>query len=214
MPPVESFVKDYMVNKEDICKILEKGMNYRDYNSLDDHYNFKMNKDGSINGIDTADKNKRTYIENYVTKMQMHCQYVIDSKINPKYPRLSFQLSKVVFTDSEKSNTLGVNSFLDGTMEIQKLHLMESFKKYHNCILLRVLQREGSQLQQQFEIILKGCQQAHMQFSEDGKLLALFCREKDKTFIRVFEFQNESRDEYRNEVEQKLQSEEYMAQYL
>ena len=55
LPPVESFIKDYMVNKEDICKILEKGMNYRDYNSLDDHYSFKMNKDGSINGIDTAD---------------------------------------------------------------------------------------------------------------------------------------------------------------
>ena len=53
-----------------------------------------------------------------------------------------------------------------------------------------------------------------MQFSEDGKLLALFCKEKDKTFIRVFEFQNESRDDYRNEVEQKLLSEDYMAQYV
>lgn len=78
-----------MVNKEDICKIIQHGMNYRDYNSLDDHKQFDV-LDGSINSIGSADANKWAYIENYVTKMDMHCQYVIDSKINPKLPRMSF----------------------------------------------------------------------------------------------------------------------------
>lgn len=144
-------------------------------------------------------QNKLSYLQNFVTKVEVPSLYVMDAKINLKFQQYSIQLIKYVFPEEnhhdeiEGYNITGenkqilVNHLLDGSVNMVKMNQSGMFLNYHNHICLRGLKREGCQLQQQMNIILHDVKDANIEFSDDGTYLALFTKDfANNSTLRVF----------------------------
>ena len=88
--------RELAIKQDDICKVLQNGIGYRDFSSLDEEVSFEVGEDGQAKTTESAESIKMKYINNFVTKLQFMAVYVINSKINPKFQQMSFQLVKVV----------------------------------------------------------------------------------------------------------------------
>ena len=87
--------RELAIKQDDICKVLQNGIGYRDFSSLDEEVSFEVREDGQAKTTESAESIKMKYINNFVTKLQFMAVYVINSKINPKFQQMSFQLVKV-----------------------------------------------------------------------------------------------------------------------
>lgn len=52
-----------------------------------------------------------------------------------------------------------------------------------------------------------------MEFSNDGTLLALCCKNNEKATIKIFEIDGETREEYQAHFQQKLQNNDFLAEF-
>ena len=94
------------MNQNDLFQVLKHGMAFREYNpdhSVDDEV-VHRSKDGSsvIDTTKSAAELRKEYTENYVTSMNLHALYVIDSKISLIEQRYVFQLVRMAFPEGNQ----------------------------------------------------------------------------------------------------------------
>ena len=144
------------VNQNDLFTVLKHGMAFREYNpehSVDDKIiheskTAKDVKDGEIKeGIDTTKKAedlRREYTDNYVTSMNLHSLYIIDSKICQVEQRYVYQLVRMAFP--KRNQMLCSTSYANGKLDVSPINLVDSYKKYKDeDMILRILERRGTQ---------------------------------------------------------------------
>ena len=74
------------VNQNDLFQVLKHGLAFREYNkntSVDDEvFHENLGQNDEIETTKSAKKLRDFYMDNYVTKFNLHTLYVIDSKIS------------------------------------------------------------------------------------------------------------------------------------
>ena len=120
--------------------------------------------------------------------MQLPAKYVIDCKINKLMSRYSFQLVKYVFPNKDEHKLVTHFKDIEKDSEHHDYEDIERYAQYMKGLVIQLSERKGSQVQVIDEVVLEGCFDAVIKFSNSGRLFCLM--NKSDSQLKIFEINN------------------------